>query len=544
MTVIFSWLSVILLAEAAQYALAPALRPSLRKRSLALWTLQLSLLTALFLACLLITARPLLAALLSIALLATIWVINKAKYHALREPLVFSDVYLYLQVLSHPRLFLPFLPIPLTLAALATGFSLLGASLYFEPALSYPALAFYSLGLLVLLGCMGLIYYLARSLSLSFEPLKDTQALGLWNTLLVHAVQAVQSKQKHYLQQLVTQASPYQSSDLAIADEDKIPSISPSAKGSAFQEKQESIGGSPPLKKEEQGGFPDLIVVQSESFFDARRLNAPIRPSVLQHFTQAQQQAHLYGQLQVPAWGANTLRPEYAFLSGLANERLQHYRYNPYQFLQAWPSATLASYLQQLGYYCICIHPNDAAFFKRATVFPLFGFDEFIDIQSFADAPRQGAYVSDAAVQDKIAAVLQQRQRHSPQQPNFIFVITMENHGPLHLESWQDNELATYYTQAPFTQHHDLTVYLRHLQNADHMLHTLMQSLSQQERAALLCWYGDHVPSMPQVYQALDFKGGHTDYLLWHNKKTAQQAHEQILAIEALGLKLLQLADL
>ena len=70
--------------------------------------------------------------------------------------------------------------------------------------------------------------------------------------------------------------------------------------------------------------------------------------------------------------------------------------------------ATLASWLKQQGYRTICIHPYPASFYQRNRVFPLFGFDEFLDIKAFADVGRTGPYIGDLAVADKVASVLEQ----------------------------------------------------------------------------------------------------------------------------------------
>ncbi|MEZ5448219.1 MAG: sulfatase-like hydrolase/transferase [Thiolinea sp.] len=103
----------------------------------------------------------------------------------------------------------------------------------------------------------------------------------------------------------------------------------------------------------------------------------------------------------------------------------------------------------------------------------------------------------------------------------------MENHGPLHLESASPEEWQQYYYQPPPAQHDDLTIYLRHLCNADRMLGQLQQRLSVHERSALLCFYGDHVPSMPQVYGDLAIKDGRTDYLIWSNDDKCTHARPE-----------------
>ena len=90
----------------------------------------------------------------------------------------------------------------------------------------------------------------------------------------------------------------------------------------------------------------------------------------------------------------------------------------------------------------MCVHPYPASFYNRDKVFPLLGFDEFIDIHSFDGVAKTGPYIGDIALAEKVCAVL----RDSSSQPIFIFVITMENHGPLHLEKVQDGDVEHLYS--------------------------------------------------------------------------------------------------
>jgi phosphoglycerol transferase MdoB-like AlkP superfamily enzyme len=224
----------------------------------------------------------------------------------------------------------------------------------------------------------------------------------------------------------------------------------------------------------------------------------------------------MHGALQVPAWGANTVRSEFAFVSGLDDALLGAHRFNPYHAVAAgWPVPTLAGFLKRRGYRTVCIHPYPASFYRRDRVYPLLGFDEFIDIRSFADADRCGPFVGDAAVAAKIAAIVE-----SSSVPVFVFAITMENHGPLHLEKVAPTDVAELYTAAPPAGCDDLTIYLRHLRNADRMIGALRQSLGRSERPASLCWFGDHVPSMPGVYDTIGVPDGASRFLLWHSTKS------------------------
>ncbi|PIE01280.1 MAG: capsular biosynthesis protein [Thiothrix nivea] len=506
MSILLSALVItLLLATGSQYLLPASLRP--RQPGLHQWKLLAASISSLYFTGLLLTQRPVLSAWLTLSILAVLLVVNQAKFRALREPLIFSDVYLYLQVVRHPRLFLPFLNIPLTLGALLAGLAFLSLAISLEPAITHwdvKLIYFYPACLLLLLVSLAATQILALQTPLSLDPGHDIQQHGFYNSLLSYTLQAASTTNRQLLQDTLCNHSPF------------------------------TTGKTKPLRNSH------LIVIQSESFFDARRLYPGISPNILKNFDQLKTTSLRHGQLKVPSWGANTLRPEFAFLSGINNNLLSYYRFNPYQYLQQ-PTPTLVSYLKQQGYYCIAIHPNSAGFFRRDKVFPLLGFDEFIDITDFNPAHTCGPYISDHAVQQKITAILEQYQDDSPL---FIFVITMENHGPLHLETIHTDEAKSYYQHSLPKHHNDLSVYLRHLRHADQMLQDLTDYLQDYPRDTLLCFYGDHVPSMPKIYDTLGFSDGHTDYLIWHNQtpsgiKAGNERTLQTLSVDALAVELI-----
>lgn len=186
---------------------------------------------------------------------------------------------------------------------------------------------------------------------------------------------------------------------------------------------------------------------------------------------------------------------------------------------------SLASYLKRLGYRTVCIHPYPASFYRRDRVYPRLGFDEFMDIRSFGDAMRFGPYIGDAAVADKVAAILREATS-----PVFVFAITMENHGPLHLERVAPADIDALYSVPPPDGCDDLTIYLRHLRNADRMIAGLRHALEQSGRPAGLCWYGDHVPIMPAVYETFGKPDGEVEYVYWSNCNEARPRRSDLAA--------------
>ena len=501
-----SWLAAVLFATLLCSALLDRLvRPALRRsgRPGAAWAIQFGLVGLSFGILLALTWRPGFAAALTLAGQLLLVLVNNAKFKALREPFLFSDFGLFSQALKHPRLYLPFLGV---LPAIAIGLAF-WAVLYLGVALET--------SLAERIGMAGFVVAVAGVM------LAGAAALAVGSRLAPRV-----SLRSH---DDVPRFGPLPSLGLYWLAER---AHDPARPGHPGRER-------PPLrlKRREPAAMPHLLVVQSESFFDVRRLDPRINPGILAHFDAARRDAAAHGPLRVPAWGANTMRTEFAFLSGMDEELLGVHRFNPFRRFAHHPWQTLATALRDAGYRTVCLHPHPATFFSRDRIYPLLGFDSFVDIRAFRGAERFGPYVSDAAVTGKACEILAAADR-----PTFLFVITMENHGPLHLERVTADEAASLYPSPPPPGFDDLSVYLRHLGNADRMLGELIAFCEAGQRDTVLCFYGDHVPSMPQVYDRLGFGDGRSDYLVWRSGSESRQAEE--IAVERLGLRLLQVAGL
>lgn len=439
--------------------------------------------------------RPWFAAMVVSSFMLLLVLVNNAKFHSLREPFVFQDFEYFTDAIKHPRLYLPFLGWRRALLAALAFLLAVYAGLVLEPAISsrFGWVAYLGAWVGVLAVALLMVWAGARRVPpVQFEPTADIHALGLLASLWQYG------------------RAERQSAPLPAA-----PVFAQTA--------------------QRDGLLPNLVVVQSESFFDVRRLCADIRPEVLQAFDALQATAHCHGQIEVPAWGANTVRSEFAFLSGLEAATLGVHRFNPYRKLARQGVSTLATFLRSQGYRTVCVHPYPASFYARDVVYPLLGFDAFIDIREFADSSKTGPYIGDIALAEKVCTLLQA----DSTQPVFVFVISMENHGPLHLESVQPGDVERLYTAPPPAHCEDLTIYLRHLVNADSMIRLLRERLESLPGDHFLCWYGDHVPILPKVYAALGTPDGNTDYCVW-SSRGAVATPQNTVKIEHLAAQLLQ----
>ena len=473
-------------------------RPALPwKRPLSAAAIHAGLWLFLFAGVLAVFRRPFFAAGIVLACMLLVVLVSNAKRHSLREPFVFQDFEYFADALRHPRLYLPFLGVSRALTAVLAFVLAWYAGIVVERSLTTrTSMEEFLTGTIILAAAgAGLLWLGARGKTrVAFEPDTDLRNLGLTACLWRYA--AEESNE------------PFIASIYDCATPDRLSS----------------------------GERPHLVVVQSESFFDARRLFAGIRPEVLTHYDALRASSVCNGRLEVSAWGANTVRTEFAFLSGLAPQALGVHRFNPYRKLARKNVPTLASYLKCLGYRTICVHPYPASFYARDSVYPLLGFDEFIDIRGFDGAESAGPYVGDRAVAEKVCALLEA----AAEGPIFVFVITMENHGPLHLEKALPDDAQRFYSSPPPGAWDALTVYLRHLRNADRMAGMLRERLQELPGTGWLCWFGDHVPILPAVYEETGFADGRTDYVVWGKEQTIRGNAARDLRVEELGGVLLE----
>ncbi|WP_422101657.1 LTA synthase family protein [Vreelandella sp.] len=435
----------------------------------------------------LLLQRPWFAVVFVLSLQLVVVQSSNTKSNTLNEPFICHDFEYFWDAILHPRLYVPFFGIGLAIAASSAGAIAIGSFLYLEPSLLSQWGAGLFLQSTIFLAGLGslLVAIGVRALpAMSLDPVKDLHRVGLHASLWAYGVALMRS----------TPPTPEASPFLKVSQK-ALPSHAAS------------------------NTLPNVVLVQSESFFDPRPWCPDVANSLLQHFDATCQEALEKGELSVPAWGANTVRTECAVLTGLAPERWGLRQFNPYRTLSRHPLPSIASAFRAQGYRTVCVHPYPATFYMRDKVIPLLGFDTFIDIAAFTSQDKHGQYIGDQAVARKVGRLL----KDDDNRPLFVFVITMENHGPLHLEAPTQARLADTLPNAtwPLPGHlRELAVYLHHLGEADQMLANVKTALNASTRPGLLGWYGDHVPILPDAYGHFMPPTGSTPYMIWSTQPT------------------------
>jgi len=252
------------------------------------------------------------------------------------------------------------------------------------------------------------------------------------------------------------------------------------------------------------GEEPDIVVIQSESFFD---------PSIMKGYEQVDLTPNLHrlaaqgesGSLHVPTYGGGTIRTEFEVLTGLSLRYFDDLQF-PYLQMNHKVVPSMVRVLRSHGYETIALHGNDPGFWNRNTAFRAIGFDRFVSRASFpAKAAMDGQYMADSAMTDEIMAQLK-----NAGPPQFLFAISIEAHGPYDVPPANAAERDAIPVPEGITGQNKLELqnYLYHMRHADQELGRLAELLSHRERPTLLLFYGDHLPALTDTYNRTGFVDG------------------------------------
>jgi phosphoglycerol transferase MdoB-like AlkP superfamily enzyme len=251
-------------------------------------------------------------------------------------------------------------------------------------------------------------------------------------------------------------------------------------------------------------GLPDIVVIQSESFFDPAIMRGYEHSDFAPNLRRLA--AHgISGKLHVPTFGGGTIRTEFEVLTGLSLRYFDNLQF-PYLQMSHKSLPSLVRTLKAHGYSTLALHGNDPSFWNRTTAFKAIGFDRFVSQSSFpANAANDGKYMADSAMTDEIMSQLK-----DVGPPQFIFAISIEAHGPYDVEPANTAERDAIPVPDGITGRDklELQTYLYHLKHADAELGRLVTWLAQRQRPSLVLFYGDHLPALTNSYHITGFVDG------------------------------------
>ena len=236
---------------------------------------------------------------------------------------------------------------------------------------------------------------------------------------------------------------------------------------------------------------PNIIIIMNESFTDFSvfgenfNTNQPVTP----YFNSLQENT-IRGFALSSAYGGHTANSEFECLTGLSMGFLPVGSI-PYQQYISENTFSLTWLLEQHGYTCFSTHPYHESGWGRKVTYPRLGFKDSTFLPDYPQQNLVREYVSD---QEMYEYVIDKLNEDTGDQPQFIFGITMQNHGGYRYTGdnyTQHIELEGYTAEYPWAEQ-----YLSLIHESDKALEYLITYLQDYEEDTVLLFFGDHFPSV------------------------------------------------
>lgn len=252
---------------------------------------------------------------------------------------------------------------------------------------------------------------------------------------------------------------------------------------------------------------PNIIIVMDESFSDISMFeNVSFDEDPIPNLRKLRESS-ISGFLLSEQFGGGTSRSEFEVLTGNSTNYLPSGStpYQQYMGSENFPS--YVSYLKDKGYTTIALHPYYGKFWARDKIYPLLGFEKFLDIRSFTGAETQKGFVSDSAAIDKI--IEQYEQNLSASKPFFTFLVTMQNHGSYKADQYSpEHRIKISSNSLSADMLGKLTSYATGIRDADAALGKLIDYFDNIDDPTIIVFFGDHLGNLGNINESY-VKGGY-----------------------------------
>ena len=245
--------------------------------------------------------------------------------------------------------------------------------------------------------------------------------------------------------------------------------------------------------------LPNIIVVMSESHWDATRLDKSIPKNITPTIAKNQ-----VSTLLSPSFGGGTANVEFEVLTSL-NTLLNHNELAYVSKLKR-PTYSLPMYLNSLGYDTTAMHNNGKYFYNRSAVYQNLGFNRFTSIEDMVNNNERSKFINQAGwATDDLLYNSIHNQLKNTEQPQFIYAISVENH-PMYSDDrfGKDNYKITKAGISDASKR-QLNTYLTGMKRADDKLKGLIADVQHLDRPTMIIFFGDHLPNLQAVYDEYHF---------------------------------------
>jgi phosphoglycerol transferase MdoB-like AlkP superfamily enzyme len=270
----------------------------------------------------------------------------------------------------------------------------------------------------------------------------------------------------------------------------------------------------------------NVVVALSESFSDPTRLRGVDFAGDPIPYTRKVMSRTTSGTMLAQKFGGGTADMEFEALTGMSMGQFAPQVSIAYQMVvpnyDSFPSAV--QLFEDRGHRALAIHPFTTGLYRRETVYPIFGFDDFISQGELQHEQRidDSPLISDDSAFDEV-----RYQIGRSDQPLLINLVTMQNHFP---------SGGVYHDPIPVAGLPDpasgnAAGYLRGLTHSDDALRSFLKQLRGSDEKTAVIFYGDHLPPFwpPNVRKLNGGMAMHsTPYFLWANFPLHRLAKDEL----------------
>lgn len=287
--------------------------------------------------------------------------------------------------------------------------------------------------------------------------------------------------------------------------------------------------------------YPNIICILLESFVDPgliRFLETSEDPIPNFHYLY---ENFTSGYLEVPVVGAGTANTEFEILTGMGMQFFGLGEYPYKTILKQTNCESIAADLHTLGYGTHAVHNNGGNFYSRANAFSMMGFDTFTckELMDITEYTPLGTWPTD----DILIGEVEKSLDYTPDQPDFVYTITVEGHGDYPKEKVLDDPEILVTGPEDEGERYAWEYYVNQLHQVDEFIGDLIEMLSERDEKTVVIMFGDHLPTMGLTEE--DMTTGslfQTQYATWNNfgmeKQDSNMTSYQMLAdlLDQLGI--------
>lgn len=243
-------------------------------------------------------------------------------------------------------------------------------------------------------------------------------------------------------------------------------------------------------------------MIMNEAFSDLRVINDIETNQDYMPFIHSLEKDTIKGNLFVSIFGSGTCNSEFEVLTGNSMAFLPSGSIGYTQFVKdAMPNLTQTLKAQDYTGN-IALHPYLSDGWNRETVYPNFGFEQFLSQDDFENPELIRKYISDSENYKKIIELYEENRQTETEDPFYLFTVTMQNHGGFSKDYGNlDKEIEITDEALKDAQAEQ---YLSLIKKSDDAFKELVEYFEDQDEPTLIIMYGDHQPGVhDEFYEKL-----------------------------------------